>query len=137
MPDEQSEPASGPDELTGRKAVQWLLRRHRQAGPHLMDTALLAVSEGFGPNAQIAAFVPVEIPRERRWRFFLAIDGDPANDNDWRRLVQAHETLILRDEWLTSLSSSGDPFARFHVVLAPDREDALPIPEATDEWLRR
>jgi hypothetical protein len=137
MPDDQSEATTGPDELAGREAVQWLFRRRRQEGPHLMDTALLAVSEGFGRSADIAAFVPVEAPRDRRWRFFLAVDGDPSNDSDWRRLVRAHEALMLRDEWLTSLSPSGDPFARFHVVLAPDREDALPIPEATDQWLSR
>jgi len=97
----------------------------------------MAVSEGFGGQAEIAAFVPVEAPRGRRWRFFLAIDGDPANDNDWRRLVHAHEALIMRDEWLTSLSPRGDPFARFHVVIASERKDALPIPEATDDWLLR
>jgi hypothetical protein len=135
--EQQPHAMTGSDELSGREAVQWLLRRRGEDGPHLIDTALVAVTEAFGLDARIAAFVPIETPRGRRWRFFLVVDGSPSNDDDWRRLHRTHEVLISREEWLTYVAPNDDPYARFHVVLAPDREDVLPIREAADQWLRQ
>lgn len=118
--------------LRGGRAVDWLFGR--PSGPALFDWSIVSVAESFGSDRRVSAFVPLGVDAEAA-DFFLAVVGNVEEDRDWSLLVQAHLRLLESEERVVA-----DPSVtrdRFHLILEPDPEEAFPLFEAVNRWLRR
>jgi hypothetical protein len=116
--------------LWGGRAVEWLFAR--PSGPALFNRSIESVAESFGPDRGVSAFVP--LGGAEAADFYLAVVGNVGEEQDWSLLVQAHLRLLESEERVVA-----DPSAareRFHLILEPDPDEAFPLYEAVDRWLR-
>src|SRR4051794_32894274 len=94
--------------LYGREAVEWFRDRRQFAGA-IFDFGFSALSEQFGRDRAVSAYVP---PRQPPWQprhFFLAVDGDVRSDPDWESLILTYRLLEQAAEgWSTGLGPYDD-----------------------------
>ncbi|MGN6202295.1 MAG: hypothetical protein ACTHNY_07815 [Solirubrobacterales bacterium] len=115
--------------LWGRPAVKWLFG-HKEGGA-FFDRALTGVTAVFGAEATVSAFAPLNV-RFEPTDFFLQVEGSPENDEDWLRLVAAHEMLIRQG---SSRLRRPPRYENLHLVLDVHLIAPVPVGSAQEAWL--
>jgi hypothetical protein len=122
-------------------AVAWFVEHRGPFAPHAFDASYSALRESVGLRRRVQSYLWAPQPPFRLNHLFLAIDGSPARENDWDRLVDAHIELVRyfdRAQEVPAFSSNDIDRVRrsFHVILSPEGADGPPLERAAAEWTR-
>jgi hypothetical protein len=126
------------DRLVGAEAVQWFLGRRGELGPSAMDGAISALSESFGPDRNVFAYLARQ-PRFILGQLFLVVSGSVEDEDDWTQAVAANERFLAYLDMLREMygHDAVDRLERsLNLIVSSEGEDGVPL-AATSEWFQR
>jgi hypothetical protein len=97
--------------LRDQEALNWFVR-HRRGGGHIVDAALTALSESFGPDVVYRFVAPVDTNTRSPIRLIIEVRQPVDSESAWERITAVQSRL---------LEQAGDLGERMHVKRPLDR----------------
>jgi hypothetical protein len=116
MADRRDEP------LRGEQAISWFVS-HRRGGEHVIDAALTALHESFGPDAPLGFVAPLDPTTGRPGRLLIEIALPIDSNAAWQTMFAAQSRLVDQADELRTQMRIRNPFDRIAITLSGPPED--------------